>query len=152
MEAGCVSIWLVMQRTFHKTETDTIAKELLASLTVGESATVVALAGDLGAGKTTLSQAIARALGITENVVSPTFVIMKLYKVATGPYKQLVHIDAYRLQSASEIERLGWAELVADPKNLILIEWPEKVPEALPPNTHRVTLTHISEEERGIAW
>jgi tRNA threonylcarbamoyladenosine biosynthesis protein TsaE len=141
-----------MQRTFHKTETDTIAKELLASLTVGESATVVALAGDLGAGKTTLSQAIARALGITENVVSPTFVIMKLYKVATGPYKQLVHIDAYRLQSASEIERLGWAELVADPKNLILIEWPEKVPEALPPNTHRVTLTHISEEERGIAW
>ena len=141
-----------MKKVFKKEDIDTVADELLAALGVkkGSGATVVALSGDLGAGKTTLTQAVARRLGVAESVISPTFVIMKAYDAKHGAYARLVHIDAYRLNSSAELERLGWAELIADPKNLILIEWPERVPEALPADAHRVTLSHLSEEEREI--
>jgi len=142
-----------MQKTFKKDEIDAVARELLGSLVKGASATVVALAGDLGAGKTTLTQAIARALGVQETVISPTFVIMKSYaaKIPAG-FSQLVHLDAYRLESSSELERLGWAELLADPENLIIIEWPEKVPEAIPKHGHQVALSHVDEETRHIMY
>jgi tRNA threonylcarbamoyladenosine biosynthesis protein TsaE len=119
-------------------------------LTQGESATVVALSGELGVGKTTLTQAIARELGVGENIISPTFVIMKSYKIQNGPFKTLVHIDAYRLDSVKELERLGWAELIADPKNLILIEWPERVLEATPVYAHTIQLVHRDENLREI--
>ena len=139
-----------MKKTFNKKEIDAIAGELLAGLKKGDTATVVALSGDLGAGKTTLAQAVARALGVRESVISPTFVIMKLYETKDAAYRQLVHIDAYRLNSGAELERLGWKELLSDPENLILLEWPERVPEALPKNAHRVSLSHVNEDERGI--
>ena len=142
-----------MKKTFSKNEIDAIASELLASLGgVSEGATIVALSGDLGAGKTTLTQAIARKLGVKESVISPTFVIMKIYDTKHAAYTQLVHIDAYRLNSSTELERLGWRELIADPKNLILVEWPEKVPEAIPKSARRVALAHENEETRSIEY
>ena len=144
-----------MKKIFKKEDIDTMADELLAAIgmekgSAKERATVVALSGDLGAGKTTLTQAVARKLGVAESVISPTFVIMKMYYAKHDAYARLVHIDAYRLNSSAELERLGWGELIADPKNLILIEWPERVPEAIPVDAHRVTLSHLSEEEREI--
>lgn len=141
-----------MQKTFSKKDIGVIAAKLLAGLSKGETATVIALSGDLGAGKTTLTQELARQLGVTETVISPTFVIMKEYAITRGPYAQLVHIDAYRLESAAELERLGWYDLLRDAKNLILIEWPEKVPEAIPSDAHRVSLQHASDEERSIEF
>lgn len=92
-------------------------------------ACIVALVGDLGAGKTTFVQACAKALGITEPVTSPTFVIQKEYLLDTTdyPFTCMIHIDAYRLSSASELELLGWNEIIADPKNIIFIEWPSQV-------------------------
>ncbi len=147
-----------MQKTFSKTEIPKIAKAILASLkpktkhqTAG-GATVITLSGELGAGKTTLTQTIARDLGVKENVISPTFVIMKSYKIVDSRFKTLVHIDAYRLDSAKELERLGWAALIADPENLILIEWPERVPEAIPATAHKVFLSHKNEDEREIRF
>ncbi len=137
-----------MKKTFSKNQITEIAKELLASLEQNESATVVALSGDLGAGKTTLTQAIARELGVSENVISPTFVIMKRYAIQDARYDFLIHIDAYRLNSEAELEKLGWAELLADPKNLILIEWPERVLGIIPEHAHRISLSHKSEDER----
>ncbi len=150
-----------MKKIFGKNDIAAIANEVLDEIEAGREerreralgATVVALSGDLGAGKTTLTQAIARKLGIVENVISPTFVIMKSYAVPQQGMRgffRLVHIDAYRLDSSSELEKLGWAELIADPENLILIEWPEKVPEAIPAHARRVTLAHKNEDEREI--
>ena len=144
-----------MKKTFTQKEIPTLAREILALLKPGTSATVVALSGELGAGKTTLSQAIARELGITENVISPTFVIMKSYGISNKPKKlkanKLIHIDAYRLNSHQELSKLGWTELVADPKNLILIEWPERVAKLIPHNAYEVSLSHLGENDREIS-
>ncbi len=103
-------------------------------------ATVVALSGDLGAGKTTFVQAVAGAQGVAEPVKSPTFIIMQVFEVSGGPFRRLIHIDAYRLKDLHELEVLGWRELIADPENLICIEWPEQVTGALPESVQKVTL------------
>ena len=115
-------------------------------------ATVIALSGDLGAGKTTLSRELAKQLGVEHSITSPTFVIMKQYPAHIGPWKTLVHIDAYRLNSTEELRKLSWQELCEDPQNLILIEWPEKVPEAIPAHSLRITLEHSSETIREIQY
>ncbi len=145
-----------MNTTFSKDEITNVARELLAVLSRvrGESATIVALSGDLGAGKTTLTQSIACELGVTEQLISPTFVIMKRYEIpkskSEGIFSTLIHIDAYRLESSRELERLGWAELIVDPKNLIIIEWPEKVPELIKQEAYVVSLSHVDETHRSI--
>ncbi len=98
----------------------------------GEEATVVTLSGELGAGKTTFAQGLARALGVEEVVTSPTFVIEKIYQLDNQKFQRFVHIDAYRLNGAHDLEVLGWRELIADPGNLIVLEWPERVPGIIP--------------------
>lgn len=140
-----------MKKTFAQNELPEIAALLLGKLKPANNATVVALAGDLGAGKTTLTQAIARALGIKETVISPTFVIMKSYKLSDSVFSTLVHIDAYRLNSAKELLRLGWDELISNPKNLILIEWPERVSEIIPKDATKIYLAHVDEKTRNIS-
>ena len=93
-----------------------------------ESATLVTLSGELGAGKTTFTQAVAQALGIENIVNSPTFVIEKVYGIPeTQKFKRLVHIDAYRLTNNGELNALGFGELMSHPGNLIMVEWPENV-------------------------
>jgi tRNA threonylcarbamoyladenosine biosynthesis protein TsaE len=139
-----------MKKIFTQNEIQDIAKEIVASFGVGKVAKVVALSGDLGAGKTTLTQNIARQLGIKENVISPTFVIMKQYKINSGAHDQLIHIDAYRLESNKELQTLGWEELTSNPKNLILIEWPEKVEGLIPEHAQKIFLSHIDENTRQI--
>lgn len=128
------------------------AVRFVASLVPGTAATVVALSGDLGAGKTTFAQAVARYFGIEEQVTSPTFVIEKIYDIPEGAFKRLIHIDAYRLKEERELETLGWRALLADSSTLILIEWPERVPGLLPMDTHRVTLQYIDEQTRDISY
>jgi len=145
-------------KTFLKDEIVTIAQAVVANFKAGQSATIVALSGDLGAGKTTLTQAIARELGVRENVISPTFVIMKSYDLKAGQnspkgnFAQLVHIDAYRLNSHKELLNLGWEELISNPKNLILIEWPERVEEIIPKTAYKIFLAHKNENEREIIF
>ena len=98
-----------------------------------DGALVVGLSGNLGSGKTAFVKAVAAELGINERVTSPTFVIEKIYVIGSnGNWSRLVHIDAYRLESARELEVLNFEDLVEDPNNLILIEWPENVKEILP--------------------
>ena len=97
------------------------------------TATLITLSGELGAGKTAFVKAVAQAYGIVETVTSPTFVLEKIYVLSdTQPFKRLVHIDAYRLEKAVELASLGFDELLQDKGNLILLEWPERVQEALP--------------------
>jgi tRNA threonylcarbamoyl adenosine modification protein YjeE len=125
-------------------ETAKIAREWLASLTkqagkngTAESgATLVGLSGHLGAGKTAFVKAVAKELGVKEEVTSPTFVLMKLYDTKSKEFPRLVHIDAYRLERAEELGALNWEELMADKNNLILVEWPENVGIIAPQRLH----------------
>ena len=110
-----------------------------------DRASVVALSGDLGAGKTTLTQGIASALGVSESVVSPTFVIEKSYDLINQRWQKLIHIDAYRLINEHELEVLGWHDILADGTNLIIIEWPEMVAGLIPSHAVRVELSGTGE-------
>ena len=112
-------------------------------------ATVVGLYGDLGAGKTTFTKGVAKALGIFEVIASPTFVIMKIYELSEQLFKHLVHIDAYRLEKSSELKHLGWSEIIYDPENLVLVEWPEKVADIMPEHT-KIQFMHTDEHTREV--
>ena len=133
------------------TEMEHVAAEFAAHLTPKkDSATVVTLSGDLGAGKTAFAKALARSFGIEEEVTSPTFVIEKIYALPRGAFQRLIHIDAYRLNGAHDLDVLGWRELLQESGNLILLEWPEKVEEAIPADALRISLEYIDEHTRSI--
>ena len=99
-----------------------------------EGATLITLSGELGAGKTSYAQGVAKGLGVDEHVTSPTFVLEKIYALPENQqgFKRLVHIDAYRLKSGAELDALAFDELLQDKENLILLEWPERVADRLP--------------------
>jgi tRNA threonylcarbamoyladenosine biosynthesis protein TsaE len=133
--------------------------KLNSSAVTPAQAWITGLSGELGAGKTTFVQAVARALGIAETVTSPTFVIEKIYAIPPSKegappsiFKHLIHIDAYRLESPGELARLGFNEIAADPANLILIEWPERVAELLPPDFKKISFAHIDESTRELIF
>lgn len=135
------------------TDTKNIADSFISSLVLSTNhATVVGLRGDLGAGKTAFVQQTAQLLGVTDTVTSPTFVIEKIYKLDHSHFAHLIHIDAYRLESDRELLSLGWSEITADPKNLIMIEWPEKVPGCMPSYAEYVTFTFVNETTRDISY
>ena len=128
------------------------ARMLAKSLSVGMEATVIALSGDLGAGKTTFAKEMAKAFDIEEGVTSPTFVIEKIYACGRGPFRKLIHIDAYRLKDQRELLVLGWDQIVREKENLIVLEWPEHVAGLVPERAVRVTLKIISEDSREILY
>ncbi len=117
-----------------------------------DRATVVGLYGDLGAGKTTFTQAVGEELGVGEKMTSPTFVIMKRFKIKDLGFKfeNLIHIDSYRLKSGEDLIRLGWNEIVTNPGNLILVEWADRITDILPEDRLEVRLTFIDEHTRCI--
>ena len=131
-----------------------VAREVLKG-GAGSTATVLGLSGDLGAGKTTFTQALAGILGVKESVTSPTFVIEKVYDL-TEPhlfgFKKLIHIDAYRLDSGTELLSLGFKELLEDQNNLIIVEWPERVADVLPQGTKILKFTFINETTREVTY
>lgn len=124
-----------------------------------DGATVVGLYGELGSGKTTFMKSFAKSLGVEETIQSPTFVIMKRYKLKGASkkaqekelsnFQTLIHIDAYRLDLGQDLIKLGWQEIISDSKNLICIEWPERVTDILFFHT-KIYFKHISENERMI--
>jgi len=142
-----------------------IVQKALKQLPHKSTATIVALMGELGAGKTTFVQALARELGITDTVQSPTYVLMKSYPIPQGdtikpglskvsPYKKLVHVDAYRLEKVEEFAALKPETFLDNPKNLVCIEWPERVEGALPtPDlVIKFSAEGVKESERHIEY
>lgn len=118
-----------------------------------ESATLVTLSGELGAGKTAFTKAVSRTLGIEEAVTSPTFVLEKIYLLPEGRlFKRLIHIDAYRLEKGSDLAPLGFDEFMQEASNLILLEWPEKVVGALPTPSKHIFLTVLPDGSRTISY
>lgn len=133
-------------------ETADFALSLVKNLKPRDSgATIFGLSGDLGSGKTTFTKEVASLLGIKkEEVTSPTFVIEKIYAINHPGFSHLIHIDAYRLEKADELLHLGWQEIIADPKNLIFVEWPERVKSVLPKQTQTVFFEFVDENTRTI--
>lgn len=115
-------------------------------------ATVVTLSGNLGAGKTTLVQAVGVVLGVSEVITSPTFVVMKRYETTDDTFTTLIHIDAYRIESVTELTILGWERWLAEPDVLLCVEWPEKISTLIPPTAVQVILTVVDEVTRKITY
>lgn len=113
-----------------------------------DGAVVVALSGDLGAGKTTLVQLLAGGLGIGEVVTSPTFTIMKGYEASDKVFDRLVHMDAYRIESLDELKPLRPSEIFEAPRTLFCIEWAEKIAKVLPPETIFIDIKTKGEERQ----
>lgn len=127
-----------------------VLNEVRSCTRVGAS--VIALSGPLGAGKTTFSQAVAKELGVTDAVLSPTFVVEKRYATADHRFSRLVHIDAYRLETSRELLVLHFSETVRDPQTLIIIEWAERVADIVPKDALWIKLAHVREGVRHITF
>ncbi len=118
-----------------------------------QGALVLGLQGRLGSGKTTFVQGFARGLGVGEKITSPTYVLMKKYECrrpGSGPGEQLshlYHIDCYRLEKAEELLQLGWKEIRSQNKNIVLIEWPERVKKLLPEDAVFIRFFLLSPDE-----
>lgn len=137
--------------TLEELEAEAVAfAKTLAPL---QSATLITLSGELGAGKTAFTKMLAKAFGIEEHVTSPTFVLEKIYKLPEEKlFKRLAHIDAYRLKDGSELSALGFDELMSDPETLVILEWPEMVTDMLPSPAHRITLTINTDGSRTLRY
>jgi tRNA threonylcarbamoyladenosine biosynthesis protein TsaE len=140
--------------TRNREETIEFAKKFLADLVSFEkpqnTATIVELLGDLGAGKTTFMAGIGQGLQIQEPIVSPTFLIQKNYRLVTGfPWKKLIHIDAYRIESEKELAAIGWDNYSKDKDNLIFIEWPENMQTKID-SIRQIKFKYLNENEREI--
>ena len=129
-----------MKRVTHnRTQTLAVAKQLARRLRGGE---VLALSGELGAGKTTFVQGLAQGLGIRHTVTSPTFLLMRVYPIRKkgAAIKQLVHIDCYRIKSPQAIKAIGALEYFGKSATVVAIEWPEKIKGLLPRQAVKILL------------
>ncbi len=118
------------------------ASDVLFSCEPKETASVITLHGDLGAGKTAFTKEFASLLGIEEGITSPTFVIMKSYTIPEHThFRTLTHIDAYRIESDDEMRVLGFADILKDPSRIVCIEWPEKIHALIPKDAYPISLS-----------
>ena len=110
-----------------------------------KTAFVVGLEGELGGGKTTFLQGFAKGLGIKEKILSPTFVIMK-------KFNNFYHIDCYRVEKPKELLDLGFREITSNPKNIIVIEWADRIRKIMPKDTLWIKFDFIDGKRRRVAF
>lgn len=124
---------------------DFLLKKVLKIKT--KKAVVIALEGELGAGKTVFSKGFAKAIGLRAKIKSPTFNLMKYYRVNSH---NLYHLDCYRLKDYRDLKIFDIKDIISDPANIVLIEWADRVKKILPKNHIKVHIDHISKNERKI--
>ena len=157
-------IWINMKTIITHSEKQTIqlGKKLAQAIKSGQ---IIGLAGELGAGKTQFVKGLAQGFGIKNIITSPTFVLLKFYKIqnskfpglakrsGAGKIQNLAHIDCYRLDKPEELLDLGWDELVNNPNNIIVIEWADKIKSIMPKNTQWINFkTGKKENQRIISF
>lgn len=135
--------------TRSEEETEKIAENLAKNVKGGD---VIALYGDLGAGKTTFSRGFARGLGVTRPVNSPTFIIMRSYRVSDYPgVLAFYHVDLYRIVDVKKtISDIGLLESIREKDAVTVIEWAEKMEEFLPPKRIEIRIAPVSDTQRKI--
>ncbi|MDD3170490.1 MAG: tRNA (adenosine(37)-N6)-threonylcarbamoyltransferase complex ATPase subunit type 1 TsaE [Candidatus Paceibacterota bacterium] len=135
----------------NSSETKRAGKELaLKILSAPEKRRVLALKGGLGAGKTTFLQGFAKGLNIRKKILSPTFVIFNRFKLKSPYFENFYHFDCYRIENFKEMESLGFKEIVSSPKNIVAIEWPEKIKKILPRKIIELKFKILGEDKRKI--
>lgn len=131
----------------NRSQTQKIAKDL--SQKFKNTGGIIALMGDLGAGKTTFTQGFAKALGIKEKIISPTFVITRQHQIP-NTNRFLFHIDLYRLENITSLPEIGISEFIDQKNSIVIIEWPEKILNLLPDETIKIKIEKINNNERKI--
>lgn len=126
-------------------ETIALGKKLGQHLKGGST---VCLTGDLGGGKTHFTKGIAEGLGVESQIVSPTFVLMRVYKRSDAP--NLYHLDLYRIKSEKELESMDLDDIIGNDQAIVVIEWPENVKEIIPKNVIWVKFKYIDDKARSI--
>ena len=138
-------------RTNSVIETQKIASDFAKTLKGGD---IVALYGELGSGKTTFVQAVAKALGIRKQIVSPSFILVRSYEIpknnTSKSVGRLVHIDLYRLESADDLRSVDFSEMSSDSGSLVMIEWAQKAKRVLPEKRIDIHIVYKEEGEREI--
>ena len=132
-----------MVTTKSAAETRELGKQLAVQLKAGD---VILLEGDLGAGKSEFARGVAKGLGVTETVTSPSFTILNVYESGKLP---LYHFDWYRLESEEELYELGMDEYLGG-DGIAVVEWAERCPDAVPEDCIRIRLEATGEETRRI--
>ena len=134
------------------------AKRFFARRPLSEA--IIALYGELGSGKTTFTQGLAKGLAIRRRIISPTFIIIRSYNIkyqrskiknTNKKLKMFYHIDLYRIRSDEDIEGLGLDEIINDPQNIVAIEWAQKLGRWLPKKRWDVKFEYLGEDKRRIA-
>lgn len=133
-------------------ETQAFGSKFITKLEPGD---VVCLYGNLGAGKTTFTQGMAKGLGITKRIISPTFIIVRSYEISNikfqiSNFKWLYHVDLYRLNDENSVEGTGLLEILEKKDSLVIIEWPEKMGSLLPKKRWDVHLENVGGDTRKI--
>ncbi len=131
-------------------ETQNLGKEFAKTLKGGE---LVALYGNLGGGKTTFVQGLALGLGIKRRIISPTFIIIRSYKIKNNiqNLKLLYHVDLYRMETADDTRGLGIDEIIGNSNNIVVVEWAEKMRNFLPKKRIELHFKYVDEDKREIA-
>ncbi len=130
-----------MIETHSAAETRALGEQLAKELKAGD---VVLLEGELGAGKSELARGVAKGLGVTETVTSPSFTILNVYESGRVP---LYHFDWYRLEDAEELYEMGLDEYLGG-DGIALVEWPERCPEAAPEHCMKIRIEQAGENLR----
>ncbi len=145
--------------TKSASETQDIAKKIAKDRKGGD---IILLKGDLGSGKTTFTKGFAKGLGIEDEIVSPTFTLMQIYKIEDSTFvsslgreklkiKNLVHVDTYRLENEDQLIEIGIEDYLGDENSICIIEWPEKIEELLEgKKTTCLEIKHVDKKAREI--
>lgn len=126
------------RKTQSARETQIFAKEVAENLIKKrrtKNAVVIGLIGDLGAGKTTFVKSFTRSLGVKRRITSPTFLILRRFGVKRGIYRNVFHIDAYRVGGKERLPDINFAEIIKNKSNIVLVEWADRVKRVLPKDT-----------------
>jgi len=130
--------------TSNSQETEKLGFEFANKITDGG---IICLYGDLGSGKTTFAKGFAKGLGISERIISPTFVIVRQHVLANK--KTFYHIDLYRLEE-SELQGIGLSDIFSDKNAIVLVEWAERLGKYLPENRFDIKFQHGEKDTRKI--
>ncbi len=124
-------------------ETEKLAKDIADIVYEG---LVICLDGDLGAGKTLFIRSLAKALGVSGEVTSPTFNLMNIYDTDRKNFK-IYHFDLYRLETSEELEEIGFYEYAEEPEGMVVIEWSDKFPEDIPDDILHIEINRGEKDE-----
>ncbi len=140
---------MVITKNFK--ETQLLGEKFSSTLKGGE---VIALSGELGGGKTTFVQGLVSGLGIKNRIISPTFIIVRSYKLNNKKIKAkyFYHIDLYRIDSENDVVGMELDEIINDKNNIVAIEWSEKIRKLLPKNRTEIKFKYLKDNEREIEF